>query len=79
MLLLGFGSSCGADSRLAVVGGMVADVAAVAAVGGMVADVAAVAAVGGMVADVTAVAAGAVVEDAGPTSGAGVAIVAAGF
>ena len=66
MLLLGFGSSCGADSRLAVVGGMVADVAAVAAVGGMVADVA-------------SVAAGAVVEDAGPTSGAGVAIVAAGF
>ena len=66
MLLLGVGSSCGADPRLAVVGGMVADVAAVAAVGGMVADVA-------------AVAAGAVVEDAGPTSGAGVAIVAAGF
>jgi hypothetical protein len=68
LLLLGVGSSCGADPPFPESGSNLFE--AVAAVGGMVA------AMGGMMADV---AAGDVVEDDAGPGGAGVAIVAAGF
>jgi hypothetical protein len=71
LLLLGVGSSCGADPPFPESGSNLFE--AVAAVGGMVA------AMGGMMAGVATVAAGDVVEDDAGPGGAGVAIVAAGF
>jgi hypothetical protein len=80
LLLLGVGSSCGADPPYPESGSNLFEAAVVAAGGGMVT------AGGGMMADVAVVAAGAVVEDddgpddgPGAGVGAGVAIVAAGF
>ena len=82
LLLLGFGSPCGADPPYSVSGPILFEAVAVAPVGG-------VAAMGGLAVGAVVEddegpgctsAAGAVEDEAGPgSSGAGVAIVAAGF